>query len=81
MKYPDFRCYNNRGLFIKVPCLSDTYHIESKITLLVIFCLTVGACTDIMTSDHSPLFASFQVGGVKQYAPEPGNKAVIIMYY
>ncbi|CAI8000462.1 Phosphatidylinositol 3,4,5-trisphosphate 5-phosphatase 2 [Geodia barretti] len=32
-----------------------------------------GACTDIMTSDHSPLFASFQVGGVKQFVPEPGR--------
>ena len=34
---------------------------------------STGACTDIMTSDHSPLFASFQVGGVKQYVPEAGN--------
>ena len=31
-----------------------------------------GACMDITTSDHSPLFASFQVGGVRQYVPEAG---------
>ena len=31
-----------------------------------------GCTTDIMTSDHSPVFATFQVGGVKQYASEAG---------
>ena len=31
-----------------------------------------GCTTDIMTSDHSPVFATFQIGGVKQYASEAG---------
>ena len=28
-----------------------------------------------MTSDHSPVFATFQVGGVKQYASEAGLRS------
>ena len=34
-----------------------------------------GCTTDIMTSDHSPVFATFQIGGFKQYvsgAATPG---------
>ena len=31
-----------------------------------------GCTTDIMTSGHSPVFATFQIGGVKQYASEAG---------
>lgn len=29
-----------------------------------------GCTNDIMTSDHSPVFATFQIRGVKQYVPE-----------
>ena len=28
-----------------------------------------------MTSDHSPVFATFQIGGVKQYASEAGLRS------
>ena len=47
-----------------------------------------GCTTDIMTSDHSPVFATFQIGGFKQYVSgiaTPGiglsknNKAQIII--
>ena len=47
-----------------------------------------GCTTDIMTSDHSPVFATFQIGGFKQYvsdAATPGiglstnNKAQIVI--
>ena len=34
-----------------------------------------GCTTDIMTSDHSPVFATFQIGGVKQYASEAGLRS------
>ena len=34
-----------------------------------------GCTVDIMTSGHSPVFATFQIGGVKQYASEAGLRS------
>ena len=37
-----------------------------------------GCTKDLLTSDHSPVFATFQVGGVKQYAPSgPGRRLCV----
>eukprot|EP00731_Ephydatia_muelleri_P030204 Em0021g727a len=61
------------GIRINVPSYCDRVLWKSYPSSKIIN--TCYGCTkDLLTSDHSPVFATFQVGGVKQYAPSgPAN--------
>ena len=40
----------------------------------------LGCSNDIMTSDHSPLFSTFQIGGVKQHATSELISMILIAH-
>ena len=69
----------NFGLYIVACfCIKGYTHMSQSCINSMSFCFTSlfpGCTHDIMTSDHSPVFATFQIGGVKQYAWETGLRS------
>lgn len=50
---------------------------EQKLILLSFFCLLPGCTDDIFTSDHSPVFATFDVGVVSPFRAKTGAVSTI----
>uniref|UniRef100_A0A3B4B2S6 phosphatidylinositol-3,4,5-trisphosphate 5-phosphatase n=1 Tax=Periophthalmus magnuspinnatus TaxID=409849 RepID=A0A3B4B2S6_9GOBI len=54
--------------------------LRKSYPLVHVNCHAYGSCTnDIMTSDHSPVFASYEVGVVSQFVSKQGTSGIQIM--
>uniref|UniRef100_A0A8D3E575 phosphatidylinositol-3,4,5-trisphosphate 5-phosphatase n=1 Tax=Scophthalmus maximus TaxID=52904 RepID=A0A8D3E575_SCOMX len=63
--------YKTSGVRVNVPSWCDRILWKSYPEMHII-CTAYGCTDDIFTSDHSPVFATFQVGVTSQFNPNPG---------
>uniref|UniRef100_A0A8C4GZT6 phosphatidylinositol-3,4,5-trisphosphate 5-phosphatase n=1 Tax=Dicentrarchus labrax TaxID=13489 RepID=A0A8C4GZT6_DICLA len=68
--------YKTSGVRVNVPSWCDRILWKSYPETHII-CTAYGCTDDIFTSDHSPVFATFQVGVTSQFSSKTGAKAWI----
>ncbi|XP_061581491.1 inositol polyphosphate phosphatase-like 1b isoform X2 [Cololabis saira] len=66
--------YKSSGVRVNVPSWCDRILWKSYPETHVI-CTSYGCTDDIFTSDHSPVFATFQVGVMSQYSSKTDSKS------